>query len=52
MIIPILGWIIGIVGYFSVLVCWVIAIINAFQGKQWKVPFIGNLAAKQAGIAA
>jgi len=51
MIVPILGWIIGIVGYLTLLVCWIIALINAFQGKQWKVPVIGNFAAKQVGGA-
>ena len=50
MIIPILGWIVGVLGYLGVVICWIIALINAFQGKQWKVPVIGNFAAKQAGL--
>jgi uncharacterized membrane protein len=50
MVIPILGWIIGILGLLTFFICWVLAMINGFQGKQWKVPVIGNLAAKQAGV--
>ena len=34
----------------SLMVLWVICIINASQGKIFKVPVIGNFAAQQAGI--
>jgi uncharacterized membrane protein len=44
--IPFLGWLYGIVA----LVFWVICLINAFGGKIYKVPVIGNIAAKQAGL--
>jgi uncharacterized membrane protein len=44
--IPIIGWIWGLV----VLVFWVILIIKAFSGNIWKIPVIGNIAAKQAGM--
>lgn len=30
-------------------VVWLIAIVQAFQGKYWKVPLLGDLAAQQAG---
>jgi uncharacterized membrane protein len=29
---------------------WIIMLINAFSGKIFKVPVIGNIAAKQAGL--
>jgi uncharacterized membrane protein len=32
------------------LILWLIAMVNAFQGKQFKLPVIGPLAAKQAGL--
>jgi uncharacterized membrane protein len=32
------------------LIVWVIAMVNAFQGKRFNLPIIGALAAKQAGI--
>lgn len=50
LIIPILGWIVGGLGYLATIVCWLLAMINGFQGKQWKVPVVGNFAAKQAGV--
>jgi len=31
------------------LILWLIAMINAFNGKRFKLPFIGDLAQKQAG---
>lgn len=49
-IIPILGQIIFLVGWLALVVLWVICIINASQGKVFKVPVIGNFAAQQAGI--
>jgi uncharacterized membrane protein len=44
--IPFIGWLYGIVA----LVFWVMCLINAFTGKIFKVPVIGNIAAKQAGL--
>jgi uncharacterized membrane protein len=49
-IIPILGQIIFLVGNLAMLVLWVICIINASQGKLFKIPVIGNFAAQQAGL--
>jgi uncharacterized membrane protein len=31
------------------LILWLIAMVNAFQGKRFNLPFLGDLAAKQAG---
>jgi uncharacterized membrane protein len=44
--IPIVGWILSV----AILVFVIINTVNAFQGKIYKVPFIGNIAAKQAGL--
>lgn len=44
MIIPILGWIVGIVGDLALLVMWVMCIMKAYQGERWKVPVLGNFA--------
>lgn len=51
-IIPILGWILHILlaaalGIGS-LVVWVMLLIKANKGEKWKLPFIGDLAEKQA----
>lgn len=48
MIIPILGWIVGILGYLACGVMWLICIIKAFSGGRFKVPVIGEFAEKQA----
>lgn len=44
--IPFLGWLYAI----FVLVMWIMCLINAFGGKIFRIPVIGNLAAKQAGM--
>jgi uncharacterized membrane protein len=31
------------------LIVWLIAMVNAFQGKRFKLPVLGDLALKQAG---
>lgn len=52
MAIPVLGWIIAIVGtmVFPIvfLVIWIMLLIKANQGQMWKLPLIGDLAEKQA----
>lgn len=49
MIVPILGWIIGILGILVFFVCWILCIIKAAGGQRFKLPIIGPLAEKQAG---
>jgi uncharacterized membrane protein len=41
-IIPILGWIVAIVGDLALLVFWILCIVKAYQGELYKVPVIGN----------
>lgn len=41
-IIPILGWIINILGIFVLLYMWVMGLINAMNGKQIAVPLLGE----------
>jgi len=52
MVIPILGWIVGAVGYLALVVTWLMCIFKAYGGQRWKVPVIGNVVenvAKQPG---
>jgi len=49
-IIPVVGWIIVPLWDLFLFVMWVICLVNAFGGKVFKVPVIGNIAAKQAGM--
>jgi len=48
-VIPILGWIVAILGDLALFVCWIICIVKASSGGKFMVPFIGALAEKQAG---
>ncbi len=40
--IPVLGWIVYILGIFVLLYMWVVGLMNAINGKQKPVPFIGQ----------
>ena len=44
--IPVIGWLWAIFA----LIMWIMCLINAFGGKIFKVPVLGNIAAKQAGL--
>ena len=48
-IIPILGWFIVLIGMPILLIAWLICLIKALKGEKFKLPFIGDLAEKQAG---
>ena len=45
-VIPILGWLVGILGSLFLLVMFVIGIINAFSGNVKELPVIGQFGAK------
>jgi len=40
--VPLVGWLIGIVGGIFCAVCWFIGIINAMQGVEKEVPLLGQ----------
>jgi uncharacterized membrane protein len=48
-IIPILGWIVFAVGAIVLFIAWIMCILKALKGERFKLPFIGDLAEKQAG---
>lgn len=41
MIIPILGWIAGFVGYLATFVFWIMGLVSAIKGDKKEVPLIG-----------
>jgi uncharacterized membrane protein len=49
LVIPILGWLVYVVGGIALLVVWVICILKASQGNAFKIPVIGKFAAEQSG---
>jgi len=42
MIIPVIGWIVGLVGFLFCFVCTIMGIINAIGGKMKDLPVIGK----------
>ena len=52
-IVPYIGWIISLLGWMVLglggVVVWILLMVKAYQNQMWKLPFIGELAAKQAG---
>jgi len=48
-IIPILGQIIFLLGMLVLFVAWLIVLLKALKGERYKLPWIGDLAEKQAG---
>jgi len=48
MFIPIVGWAISGLVSLAALALWIILLIKAYGGQQWKLPIIGDIAEKQA----
>lgn len=48
LVIPILGWIVGLVGDLALFICWIICIVKAAGGGKFMIPVIGQFAEKQA----
>ncbi|MGA3162518.1 MAG: DUF4870 domain-containing protein [Terracidiphilus sp.] len=48
-VIPIIGWILLPFAMLAFLIIWIICLVKALNGQRFKLPFIGNLAEKQAG---
>lgn len=48
MFIPFIGWAVNAVLGVLFLVLWILAVLKAFQGQEWKIPIVGNIAAQQA----
>ena len=41
-LVPILGWLINIIGFFVLLYMWVMGLMNAINNKRSPVPFLGE----------
>ncbi|HEY0826785.1 MAG TPA: hypothetical protein VGE40_01700 [Bacilli bacterium] len=48
--IPIIGWILGVFITPVIFILWLFLMYQAYQGKWFKLPIIGDVAEKQAGI--
>jgi uncharacterized membrane protein len=49
--IPVIGWIIQMIGGLGILVLWILLMIKAYGGERFKLPVIGDIAERQAGLA-
>ena len=43
MVVPVLGWLVGAVGYIFSIICIIIGIVNCCKGKAKELPFIGRI---------
>ena len=46
----IVGFFVPIVG-LAAFVIWIVCLIKAYQGERWRIPVVGDFAAKKAGVA-
>ena len=51
MFIPILGWMVVVLLPAVSFIGWIVLMVKAFQGQWFRLPIIGDLAAKQVGIS-
>ncbi len=47
-LVPIVGWLINMLVSLAAFALWVVLLIQAYQGKMFKLPVIGDMAEKQA----
>jgi len=50
-IIPIIGWILGILLSIVTFILWIFLMYKAYQGQTYKLPVAGNIAEKNSGAA-
>jgi uncharacterized membrane protein len=48
--IPFVGWIIGLILWIGSVILWIVLMAKAYQGQLYKLPVVGDIAAKQAGL--
>ncbi len=46
--VPIIGWIVSVLVSLGAFILWIVLLIKAYQGQMFKVPFVGDMAEKQA----
>ncbi|SFE59259.1 DUF4870 domain-containing protein [Alteribacillus iranensis] len=44
---PVIGWMIGLILAPLSVIVWIVLMIKAYQGRQWKLPVVGDMADKQ-----
>jgi len=46
MMVPILGWLVGFFGTIFLTIIMIIAILKAYAGEEWEIPFISKISEK------
>ena len=49
-LLPMIGWILVPMWNFAVFIAWIVCMVQAYQGRWFRLPVIGDVAAKQAGV--
>jgi uncharacterized membrane protein len=47
--IPVVGWILGVIVWVAAFILWILLMYQAYQGKMFKLPIVGDIAEKQSG---
>lgn len=50
MVIPVIGWILIPLVFLAFIITLIVVAIKAYQGNMFRLPVIGDMAAKQAGV--
>jgi uncharacterized membrane protein len=48
-VVPVLGWLTGMVLNLLGILLWVVLLVKAYQGEMYKLPYVGEVAEKQLG---
>ena len=48
-LIPVIGWVIAPLAWIVGFVLWLVLIFKAYQGEEFKLPWVGNIAKKLLG---
>ena len=43
MIVPVLGWLVGLVGGIFLFIYWIIGLVSAIQGQEKEIPLLGKI---------
>ncbi len=46
----VIHWFVPLIGLLA-LILWLLAMVKAYQGERWKIPYLGDIAERKAGLA-
>lgn len=45
----VIGLLVPLIGLVA-FILWIVCLIKAYQGERWRIPYVGDFAAKKAGL--